>query len=114
MAPAAASRDMFLNQAGEVDNQNLVGINCVPGSVAGLLHAHDNYGVLDFADVIAPAIKLAAEGFEVSLDLSASLASRLSRMSKNAASKRYFYKPDGRAYQHGELLRQSDLAQTLA
>ena len=116
MAPAAASRDMFLNQAGEVDNQKAwFGIEStgVPGSVAGLLHAHDNYGVLDFADVIAPAIELATEGFEVSLDLSASLASRLSRMSKNAASKRYFYKPDGRAYQHGELLRQSDLAQTL-
>jgi gamma-glutamyltranspeptidase/glutathione hydrolase len=116
MAPAAASRDMFLNQAGEVDNQKAwFGIEStgVPGSVAGLLHAHDNYGVLDFADVIAPAIELAVEGFEVSLDLSVSLASRLSRMSKNAASKRYFYKPDGRTYQRGEQLRQSDLAQTL-
>ena len=116
MAPAAAGRDMFLNEAGEVDNQKAwFGIESsgVPGSVAGLLHAHDTYGRLDFADVIAPAIKLAAEGFEVTVDLSSSLASRLSRMAKHQASKKYFYKPDGSAYQHGEVLRQTDLAETL-
>ena len=116
MAPAAASRDMFLNQAGEVDNQKAwfgIASSGVPGSVAGLLHAHDNYGILDFADVIAPAIELATEGFEVTVDLSSSLVSRLSRMSNNAASRRYFYKPDGRAYQPGDILRQLDLAETL-
>src|SRR5690606_31567848 len=70
-APAAATRGMFLNEKGEADPQRsrfsglAVG---VPGTVAGLAYAHLRYGSGKFslAQLIAPAIPLAREGFEVS------------------------------------------------
>ena len=116
MAPSAADRDMFLNTQGDVDNQLArfsIKSSGVPGTVAGMLHAHEKYGSLSLSKVINPAIKLARDGILVSVDLSASLASRAQRLSKNKASKGYFYKPNGDLYQPGEILTQTDLATTL-
>ena len=116
MAPSAADRDMFLNTQGDVDNQLArfsIKSSGVPGTVAGMLHAHEQYGSLSLSKVINPAIKLARDGILVSVDLSASLASRAQRLSKNKASKGYFYKPNGGLYQPGEILTQTDLATTL-
>lgn len=116
MAPAAANRDMFLDAAGDVDNQLArysMKSSGVPGTVAGLLHAQQNYGVLKLKQVMAPAIALAGDGFAVSLDLATVLESRFERLSRNAASKAYFYKTDGKLYLPGEQLIQQDLAATL-
>jgi gamma-glutamyltranspeptidase/glutathione hydrolase len=116
MAPSGADRDMFLDAKGDVDNEQArfsIKSSGVPGTVAGLLHAHKNYGVLSFSDVIDPAIRLAADGFKVSVDLSSSLASRAVRLAKNDASKDYFYKQKGALYQPGEIFQQADLASTL-
>ena len=82
MAPAAAHRDMFLDAAGDVDNRlarHSLQSSGVPGTVAGLLHAHDNYGVLELKQVMAPAIALARNGFAMSVDLATSLDSRYDR-----------------------------------
>ena len=107
MAPSGATRDMFLDAQGDVDNQRArfsINSSAVPGTVAGLLHAHKEYGSLSLSKVINPAIELAKSGFNVSVDLSTSLQSRASRLSKNKASRGYFYKKNGDLYQPGEKL----------
>ena len=116
MAPAAADRDMFLDIQGDVDKQLArfsIKSSGVPGTVAGLLHAHEQYGSLSLSKVINPAIKIAKNGIRVTVDLSSSLASRAERLGKNKASKGYFYKSNGALYQPGETLKQGDLATSL-
>jgi gamma-glutamyltranspeptidase/glutathione hydrolase len=117
MAPSDASRDMFLDGQGDVDNQLArfsIKSSGVPGTVAGLLHAHEQYGSLSLSKVLNPAIKIAKNGIKVTVDLSSSLASRAERLGKNKASKGYFYKSDGALYQPGDTLKQADLATSLA
>lgn len=115
-APAAATRDLFLNEAGEVDrgreyfSHQSAG---VPGTVAGLLYAQEKYGKLTRAQVLAPAIKLASKGFPVSLGLQFSLGARAQQLLKNPEAKRLFFKPDGALFEVGEIWRQPDLAWTL-
>ena len=116
MAPASASKDMFLDAEGDVDNSKArfsIQSSGVPGTVAGLLHALDSYGTMSLKQVLTPAINLARDGFPVSFDLSSSLQARQKTLHKNAASKTYFYKADGSGYEYGETLAQTDLAATL-
>ncbi|MDC1512856.1 gamma-glutamyltransferase [Porticoccaceae bacterium] len=116
MAPASASRDMFLDAEGDVDNKKArysMQSSGVPGTVAGLLHALDSYGTMSLKQVLQPAIELAANGFKVSMDLSSSLQARQETMHKNPASREYFYKADGAGYEYGETLIQKHLAATL-
>ncbi len=115
MAPARAHRDMFLDSAGNADDNKSrwsMQASGVPGTVAGLVHVLNKYGTLPLSDVLAPAIRLAEEGFPVSWPLYGSLSWAQKRLSKNAASAGYFYKADGSVYQPGELLVQRDLAET--
>jgi len=66
MAPAAASRDMFLAADGEVDNDRTNASyksTGVPGTVAGLAMALEKYGTMSLAEVVKPAIKLAKKVF---------------------------------------------------
>src|SRR5215472_1665 len=65
-APAAATRDMYLDAQGNViPRASLIGYKSigVPGSVAGLAYAQKHYGKLSLAQDMAPAIRLASEGF---------------------------------------------------
>jgi gamma-glutamyltranspeptidase/glutathione hydrolase len=67
-APAAATRDMYLDGKGEViEGLSLTGHRAVgvPGTVAGLWEAHQRYGRLTWNDVIEPAVQLAQHGFQV-------------------------------------------------
>ncbi|HEX2216971.1 MAG TPA: gamma-glutamyltransferase, partial [Xanthobacteraceae bacterium] len=117
-APAAATRNMFLDERGEADPQKsrasalAVG---VPGTVAGLALAHEKYGSKKFslADLIAPAIRLAREGIPVDDDLADSLPRAQPRLVRWPASARIFLKPDGVALGRGDTLIQRDLADTL-
>ncbi len=117
-APAAATRDMFLDDNGEADPQKsrfsglAVG---VPGTVAGLVAAHRDHGsgTLTLAELVAPAIALARDGFPVSNDLARSLASAAKRLQKDPATRAVFYDADGNAPAPGTILRQPDLADTL-
>jgi gamma-glutamyltranspeptidase / glutathione hydrolase len=117
-APAAATANMFLNEKGEADPQRsrfsglAVG---VPGTVAGLAYAHRQYGSGKFslAQLIAPAIPLAREGFEVDARLSASIARAQLQLARHSSSAEIFLKPDGTVPQPGDRLVQSDLAATL-
>ena len=118
MAPLGASRDMYLDEDGNAVSKRsrftylAVG---VPGTVAGLALATERYGSgkLTLADLIAPAIKLAADGMPVSEDLASSLKARQKRLQKWPESGKIFYKADGSLYQVGETLVQADLAASL-
>ena len=115
-APAAASRDMFLDDEGNVDQQReffSLQSAGVPGTVAGLLYALEQYGTLSRKQVLAPAIALATGGFPVSFALSFELDASAERLLQNPAAKRLFFKADGSAYDIGDTWQQPDLAWTL-
>jgi len=117
-APAAAHRDMFLDDKGEPDPQKSrrSGLSVgVPGTVRGLSLAHAAYGSgrLTLAELIAPAERLAREGIPVEADLADSLPRAEGILGRHAASRAVFM-PQGRALGRGDRLVQSDLAATLA
>ena len=116
MAPAGASRDMFLNEDGTVNKRkayNSVSAAGIPGTVAGLIHALENYGTLDLKTVIQPAIDLAAQGFEVPAALHLNLRSASKRLARNDEANRVYLGGTGTAPAMGSLFKQPDLAATL-
>jgi gamma-glutamyltranspeptidase/glutathione hydrolase len=115
-APRNATRDMFLDEEGNVDKDKarLSHLSAgVPGTVAGLWRAHQDYGKLPWDKVVEPAIALARDGFTMTYDLAGLLARRKERMCRYDAACGYFYKPGGEPYEAGERFIQSDLANTL-
>jgi gamma-glutamyltranspeptidase / glutathione hydrolase len=112
-APLAASANMYLDAAGKPTDASRFGYRAsgVPGSVRGFEMAQQSYGHLKWAELLAPAIKLAREGFPVSNDLARSLRESKA-LSRDAESRRVFQR-GGRYYEAGEILRQSELAATL-
>ena len=114
-APAAASRDMFLDARGDlIPEATTIGARAVgvPGTVAGLALAHRKYGKLAWARVLRPAIRLAEQGFPVSYVLSESLRADRELLSRFAETRRIFLR-DGHPYEPGEVFRQPGLARTL-
>ncbi|NND67161.1 MAG: gamma-glutamyltransferase [Halioglobus sp.] len=115
-APAAAARDLFLDDKGEVDrlreyfSHQAAG---VPGTVAGMLYALEKYGTMSRAEVLAPAIALARGGIEVSFAHHVALSSRADRLAHNAEAARLLLTPAGEAPNIGSTWRQPDLAVTL-
>lgn len=115
-APAAATRDLFLDEDGEVDRERAYFSHQaagVPGTVAGLVLAQERYGTLPLAEVLAPAIELAERGLEVSFALNYELNSRAERLYLNPEARRLFFRPDGSVHQMGDHWRQPELAWTL-
>lgn len=116
VAPQTASADMFLDANGDPDNtlSRFHGLAVgVPGTVLGLELALQKYGTMSLAQVIAPAIKLARDGIAVTPDLANSLSATQKRLSQWPSTQTIFYKADGSNYQPGEILKQTDLANTL-
>lgn len=114
-APMRATKDMFLTESGDVDNEksrySLWSVG-VPGTVYGLELAHETFGVLSRQDVVAPAIKLAQEGFRVGSDMAYSLEQASSYLDRSTEARSIFMK-DGASLREGERLVQSHLAQSL-
>ena len=114
-APAAATRDMYLQADGKVHPiKSLLGATAagVPGSPAGMLKALDTFGSKPLAELAAPAIRLARDGFEVGHFLAGSLAAKAGALGRFPSTRAVFFR-DGRPVRAGETLVQSDLAQTL-
>ncbi|MGQ4646851.1 gamma-glutamyltransferase [Lyngbya aestuarii] len=115
-APKAATRDMFLDENGEVDPKKsrysylAVG---VPGTVAGLALALEKYGTISLERALKPAIELAENGFPLSEYLHNSLIVAKEQMQASPPSMNIFYKPGGVPYEVGEILVQKDLAKSL-
>ncbi|HMB82961.1 MAG TPA: gamma-glutamyltransferase [Terriglobales bacterium] len=117
-APAAATENMYLDAQGNVipdssKDSSLVGYKSigVPSSVAGLVYAEKKYGKLSLEKVIAPAIKLARDGFSLAFEDTQDLKND-EYLAQFPESKRIFQR-DGNYYQPGELLKQPELAHTL-
>jgi gamma-glutamyltranspeptidase/glutathione hydrolase len=119
VAPASATKTMFLDAKGDADPKKsrdsglAVG---VPGTVAGLALAHEKYGSGKFklSELIGPAIALAENGIIVDEDLAESLPLARNRLAAWPSSAKIFLKPDGAALMRGDRLIQTDLAQTLS
>jgi gamma-glutamyltranspeptidase/glutathione hydrolase len=112
-APAAASRDMYLDAKGEViKDASLVGYKAVavPGSVAGMTYAQKQWGKLSLKRVMEPAIRLAREGFALSYEDAQDLKDE--DLTRFAESKRIFQR-NGELFQQGDVLKQPELAKTL-
>ena len=114
-APGAASHNMYLDAHGNlIKDESLVGAlaSGVPGTVAGLALAEQKYGKLGLARVMAPAIHLAADGFEVSYALAQGLRGESAKLGKFDESRHIFLR-DGKYYEAGEIFKQPELARTL-
>jgi gamma-glutamyltranspeptidase/glutathione hydrolase len=116
-APADTPKDVFLDDKGdfvpERSQSSGLGVG-VPGTVAGLILAHRKYGSgkLTLAQLIAPAIALAQNGFTVDDDLADSLPRAMRRMGRYPSSRAIFMK-DGKPLGRGDTLVQRDLAKSL-
>src|SRR6516164_9540888 len=116
-APAATTREIFLDERGEADprkSQDSALAIGVPGTVAGLALAHAKYGSGKFtlAQLIAPAIALARDGIPIENDIADSLPRSQSRLARWPATVKIFF-ADGRPLPPGATLLQRDLADTL-
>ena len=115
-APAAATETMFQDQDGNVVSERsrfshkAAG---VPGTVAGLALALERHGTLSLSQALAPAIRLAREGFVVPHRFTEGLEQARDRLERWPATRATFYKKDGSAPQPGEVFRQPELADTL-
>jgi gamma-glutamyltranspeptidase / glutathione hydrolase len=115
VAPGKASRDMYIKPDGTLDKQlSVIGYKsvAVPGTVAGLELALKTYGKLKLADVLAPAIHLAEDGFPVSEKLARQLAGERTELQQFTISRRIFLS-DGKMFQPGDTFKQPELAATL-
>ena len=112
-APGRATRDMYLDSAGNVTEKSLVGHLApgVPGSVAGLHEAWKRYGSLPWATLLAPAIRL-AEGHVIDTARSRDIGWEREMLARFSASRAQFLVRDS-APPIGSIWRQPDLARTL-
>ncbi len=115
-APLAAHEKLFVDADGKYipggghEGYTAVG---VPGTVAGLTLALEKYGTMSLQTVIAPAIRLAQDGFPLSHVLVREFKFLKKYFDKYPASKRSFYKADGSFYEPGDVWIQADLAASL-
>ncbi|ATJ81858.1 gamma-glutamyltransferase [Halomonas beimenensis] len=115
-APAAATETMFQDEQGNAVSEwsrfthRAAG---VPGTVAGLALALEEYGTLTLAEALAPAIRLAEEGFEIPPRFAEGVAQAGDRLTRWESTRAMFFKEDGSPYEVGETFRQPDLAATL-
>lgn len=115
-APAAASANMYLDADGNVKKgASLYGYLAagVPGTVLGMDTVQKEYGKLTRQQVMAPAIKLARQGFVLTRADTDILDTTVKRFKEDPEAARIFLRKDGSALQPGDKLVQTDLANTL-
>lgn len=114
-APGRATRNMYVGADGKViPGASTLGYLSVgvPGTVAGMAFAQKHFGKLTLAEDMAPAIRLAKDGFPLGAKLAGSLRGSADRLGQFPDSKKIFLK-GGALYSAGEIFRQPELAVTL-
>lgn len=115
-APRYATADMFKfdEQGKMINNESVVGGKAVgvPGEVAGLLTALENYGTMSRAQVMQPAIEQAEKGIPVTVNLAQIIKDEYDKLSKFEAAGEIYLK-DGLPYEIGDTIVLKDLANTL-
>jgi gamma-glutamyltranspeptidase/glutathione hydrolase len=115
-APAAATANMFLDAKGNViADASTVGYKAigVPGSVAGMVYAEQKYGKLSLERVMAPAIKLAQEGFVLAEGDARDMRDEDEKVLARFPESKRIFQRDGNYYKAGEVFKQPELARTL-
>lgn len=115
-APATANADMYLDKDGKVvKGASLYGYKAiaVPGTVMGFEEARKKYGTLTREQVMAPAIKLAREGYILTRGDTDILDTTVKRFAQDPEAARIFLRKDGTPFKPGDRLIQTDLANTL-
>lgn len=116
VAPAAATRDMYLDAEGNVDHQASTRgprAAAVPGEIAGLWRLHQQYGKLPWKQVVAPALEAARDGFPVGPLLHERVTAKKDEIAARPALAAVFF-VDGAPIAPGAILRRPRLAKTLA
>jgi len=114
-APGAATRDMYLDEDGEVNRDLAVNgplAAGIPGAAAAWVHISNTYGKLTLAEVLAPAIRIAREGFEVDTKYQQLLNWRAHIMLQWPYTANIFM-PGDELPEIGDVIVQTDLAATL-
>ena len=121
-APLSSSKDMYLDEEGEVINNSIGPENHfsikavgVPGTVAGLALAHERLGTMDWSELVAPSVLLARNGIPITWKLHDDFNSdrRKAWFGEYPSSLKKFYKEGGAEYMPGDIWKQEDLAKTL-
>ena len=111
-APAAATPELFRDRGVARITRGPLAI-AVPGEPAGLTSAHERFGLLPLATVLAPAIGYARDGFPIEAHLADGISTGLELLRSDPALTTIFLHPDGTPRERGEHLRQTDLAESL-
>jgi gamma-glutamyltranspeptidase/glutathione hydrolase len=113
-APLAATRDMYLDDDGDLSDRSVLGhlASGVPGAVMGLWEAHRRFGSKPWPDLLAPAIALSRDGFIVDSAFAGSVAAAASRLSQFEGAAALFL-PNGEPLQAGTHWVNPDLARVL-
>ena len=116
MAPGAATRDMYLDEKGNViplaSTRTYLAAG-IPGTVAGMSAMLDRFGTMKLSEVMAAAIDMAENGHPISERQAGVMAAYHDKLSKFPTGRKYFLHSDGTDYKAGEIFVQSDLAETL-
>lgn len=116
VAPEAFTKDIFKpDEKGRVPGgQDFRGwlATGVPGVIAGLKLALDEFGTMSFADVLVPSIKLARDGFQMPASLATRIAGLKGSLSKDTGSARLYF-PGGNAPTAGSMFKNPELAEVL-
>lgn len=112
-APAAAHKDLYLDENGEViPGKSTLGATAVgvPGTIAGIVEVHDKMGSMDFKDILAPVIALAKKGVIVTEKQASSMARQREIIAKVSGPESLF----AQKYVAGDTIKYPALAQTLS
>jgi gamma-glutamyltranspeptidase / glutathione hydrolase len=109
-APRAATIDFYKSKGGIPDDGPLS--ISVPGAVGGAALAVQKYGTKPLAEVLAPAIEIAEQGFPITASLAQGLASGRNKLQKFPSTTKLWFK-DGKPLEMGDVLVNKDLARTL-
>ncbi len=115
-APGAASRDMYLDKAGnEIPNSSTSGplSSAIPGEPAALEYLARKYGKLPLKQSLQPAIRLARQGFPLYLRLQFAIKSKHDTLARSPDAAKVFLTADGNVPEIGAIIKQPELAQTL-
>ena len=114
MAPRAATRDMYLDSAGNMTDRSVTGALAagVPGSVAGLYEAHRKYGTRPWSELVRPAMELAERGFAIDTSFTDDEEDGAARLAKDSASAALFLR-NGKFVAVGDTWRAPELAAVL-
>jgi gamma-glutamyltranspeptidase/glutathione hydrolase len=114
-APAAATQDMYYRDGKPVTDLSQTGVLAcaVPGQIAAMKLAHDKLGALKWGELFDHAIEAAEIGYAVGYSSHKAIAAQREKLLKFEASRKVLLKPDGSTPQIGDMLRQTDLAETL-